>query len=80
MFVSSEDPAKPFQAPAVIDYGHGQSVDDRPSGQDRRGPPSRGSNQRPAAQREPPAGFNPRPMESRDAPVGFNPRPMEIRG
>ena len=51
----SDDQSKPFQAPAVIDYGHGsQSRDDRPGPQDRQDRPL-----------DPPGGFNPRPMESR---------------
>lgn len=65
LFIKTEEGPRPFQAPAVIDYGHGQTVDDRPRAQDR--------------PMEQPMGFNPRSLESRDQP-GFSARPLESRG
>ena len=76
----SEEAPKPFQAPAVIDYGHGQTADDRPGDgrPDRHRQQPEGFNPRPTELRDSPAGFNPRPGDH--PPAGFNPRPADHRG
>ena len=67
----------------MIDYGHGQSSDDRPGDQDRHSRSDRHSQQREGRSGEhrgSPGGFNPRPADSRQPSSGFNPRPSESRG
>ena len=67
----------------MIDYGHGQSSDDRPGDQDRQSRSDRHSQQREGRSlehRQSPGGFNPRPADSRQPSSGFNPRPSESRG